>query len=41
MVLLVGRGVHTPIVCPSQTKAYKKTMEKKNSYKGKNTMIID
>jgi hypothetical protein len=29
MVLLVGGGVHTPIVCPSQTKAYKKTMEKK------------
>jgi hypothetical protein len=29
MVLLVGKGVHIPIVCPSQTKAYKKTMERK------------
>jgi hypothetical protein len=29
MVLLIGRGVHIPIVCPSQTNVDKKTMEKK------------
>jgi hypothetical protein len=41
MVLLIGRGVHIPIVCPSQTNIDKKTMEKKIVNKGKSTMIID